>query len=102
MLLQNTHVVPTEKTIHVNERGELVTKETTKPSLKIGTITKWTDAFLIYVSIYYGVHLDSVQGLFKYIHDIRLGASRVAGLGFLTLIICKDQNLLEMGCLIFS
>uniref|UniRef100_K1QSM1 Uncharacterized protein n=1 Tax=Magallana gigas TaxID=29159 RepID=K1QSM1_MAGGI len=82
LLLSNTNVIPTEKSIYINEKGELMTRETSKPSVKIDSIEKWTDAFIIYSSIYSSAHIGSVQGLFKYLHDVRLGAVRVGGLGF--------------------
>lgn len=82
LLLSNTNVIPTEKSIYINEKGELMTRETSKPSVKIDSIEKWTDAFIIYSGIYSSAHIDSVQGLFKYLHDVRLGTVRVGGLGF--------------------
>ena len=36
----------------------------------------WTDAFLIYFSIYCRAHPQKVQDLLKYMHTIRLGAKR--------------------------
>ena len=77
LLLENTSLQEvSEKKIFFTEKGELITKETTRSNLKINSISKWTDAFLIFASIYSVAHPDSVQGLFKYIHDIRLGAAR--------------------------
>uniref|UniRef100_A0A8W8MG70 Uncharacterized protein n=1 Tax=Magallana gigas TaxID=29159 RepID=A0A8W8MG70_MAGGI len=37
--------------------------------------SRWTDVFLVYASIYASAHPESVQGLLKYLHGIRLGAS---------------------------
>lgn len=42
----------------------------------IQSISRWTDAFLVYASIYASAHQESFQCLLKYLHDIRLGASR--------------------------
>jgi hypothetical protein len=39
---------------------------------KITNISLWTDAFLIYFSIYCRAHPQKVQGLLKYMHTIRL------------------------------
>ncbi|XP_062617622.1 uncharacterized protein LOC134279286 [Saccostrea cucullata] len=80
LLLDNTSMTEAaEKKIYFNEKGELVTKESSKAKININTIEKWTDAFLIYSSIYASAHQDEVQGLFKYMHDIRLGATRGMG-----------------------
>ena len=62
--------------------GELVIKQKT-PETKIATIEQWTDAFLIYVSIYIQKHHTQVNGLLRYMHNIRLGASRQQGTGWL-------------------
>ena len=48
----------------------------------ISDIQTWTDAFLIYASIYSSAHPESRTHLFKYIRTIRLGASRVKSLGW--------------------
>ncbi|KAK3091282.1 hypothetical protein FSP39_018589 [Pinctada imbricata] len=55
--------------------GQLVmqTKSSTK---KITTIEAWTDAFLIFSSIYLSRHPVDMNGILKYIHTIRLGAAR--------------------------
>lgn len=50
-----------------------------KSSIKFITIEKWTDAFLVYVSIFTAVHSDKTQDLLKYMHDIRVGAGRSVG-----------------------
>ncbi|XP_062575027.1 uncharacterized protein LOC134236890 [Saccostrea cucullata] len=77
LLLDNTSLTESsEKKIFFNEKGELVTREVVKPSNKIQNISRWTDAFLVYSSIYASAHPESYQGLLKYLHDIRLGASR--------------------------
>lgn len=48
----------------------------------ITDIQVWTDAFLVYASIFALAHPTETSGLFKYIHTIRLGANRVNGLGW--------------------
>ena len=65
--------------MYFNQKGELVTGEGDKASNKITTIEKWTDAFIVYCSIYASAHPTSVQGLFKYMRDVRMGAARVGG-----------------------
>lgn len=77
LLLDNTSLTESsEKRIFFNDKGELVTREVVRPSIKIQSISRWTDAFLVYASIYASAHPESFQGLLKYLHDIRLGASR--------------------------
>lgn len=51
-----------------------------KPKV-ITDIQVWTDAFLVYASIYVLAHPWSSTALFKYMHTIRLGASRAKALG---------------------
>ena len=46
---------------------------------KIENIQQWTDAFLIYSTIYVTAHPSAATGLFKYMHTVRLGASRSVG-----------------------
>jgi len=53
-----------------------------KSSKKIVDLNTWLDAFLIYTSIYTTVHPESIQGLLKYMYNIRLGASRCSGFGW--------------------
>ena len=53
-----------------------------KACVKTTNISQWTDAFLIYASVYASVHPISYQGLLKYLHTIRLGAQRYGGFGW--------------------
>ena len=69
---------PETKLIFSN--GEIIAKA--KPSEKIQSIEKWTDAFLVFISIYGAAHPAKVLDLIKYMSTIRLGASRNRGLGF--------------------
>jgi hypothetical protein len=58
-----------------------------KSRAKIITNTQtWTDAFLIYASIYSSAHLETRTHLFKYICTIKLGASKLKTLGLEPLI----------------
>ncbi|XP_062616018.1 uncharacterized protein LOC134277712 [Saccostrea cucullata] len=54
--------------------GELVLQK--GKSRKITDIGKWTDAFLVFTSIYVEAHPDQSLGLLKYMHTIRLGSYR--------------------------
>ncbi|KAH3829143.1 hypothetical protein DPMN_131132 [Dreissena polymorpha] len=66
-------VVPEDlgKHLVLNNSGELVVKPNMKQS--IVDIAKWTDAFLIFSSIYLSAHPVKMQDLLKYMHTIRLG-----------------------------
>ncbi|XP_062578803.1 uncharacterized protein LOC134240736 [Saccostrea cucullata] len=56
---------------------------TNKPKAKpITDIQVWTDAFLIFSTIYASAHPHAAVSLLKYMHTIRLGASRIMGLGW--------------------
>ena len=60
--------------------GELCARERSSP--KISTIEQWTDAFILFLNIYVGAHPDKIHQLLKYLHSIRLGASRISGQGW--------------------
>ncbi|XP_050404842.1 uncharacterized protein LOC126820768 [Patella vulgata] len=61
----------------LNDEGEIVTRE--KLTHSVLTIDSWTDAFLVYISIYLRGHPERVQEMLKYMHTIRLAASRGYG-----------------------
>lgn len=44
---------------------------------KITTIERWTDVFLIFLSIYTNAHSQKTQQIVKYLHDVRLGAENL-------------------------
>lgn len=48
----------------------------------ITSIQTWVDAFLIFASIYVTAHPECATALFKYMHTVRLGASRTNHLGW--------------------
>jgi hypothetical protein len=75
-----------------NDKQVLSTKEKTKQT--IHTIEKWTDVFIVYISIYTSAHPEKYQALLKYMHIVRLGASRINGLGWKTY---DEQFRLKMG-----
>lgn len=83
VLLDNSWVAREDKApkrIYLGEGGELLAKP--KASKKINSISEWTDAFLIFSSIYSSVHPEKFQDLLKYMQTIRLGASRTPGMGW--------------------
>lgn len=68
-----------------------------KPKAKlVNDIQTWTDLFLIFSSIYAAAHPECTTALFKYIHTVRLGASRSPGLGWrdydVQFRLKKEQN----------
>lgn len=64
------------------QNGELVLQKT--QNSKILNIEQWTTAFTIFISIFCKVHLHRFQELLKYMHTIRLGASRSSSMGWKT------------------
>ncbi|CAC5394977.1 unnamed protein product [Mytilus coruscus] len=58
----------------LDTNGQLVIQ--TEPSKQITDINTWIDAFLIYISIYVGVHLEDTQNILKYMYSVKLGSSR--------------------------
>ena len=68
-----------QKLVLIN--GEIVVKQKSE-SPKIENIEAWTNAFIIYASIFLEKHPDQVQGIFKYMHTIRLAATRLSGQGW--------------------
>lgn len=54
--------------------GELVSQPS--PKAKINDIKQWTDAFIIYMSIFLARHHEKTQEMLKYMQIIRLGAAR--------------------------
>ena len=71
-----TNAQPTS-TLTMDSQGNIVSQP--KQLAKIGSIERWTDAFLIYASIFLAAHPHRLQQLFKYLHDIRLGAQKSNG-----------------------
>ncbi|KAJ8307566.1 hypothetical protein KUTeg_015650 [Tegillarca granosa] len=63
------------------KNGSLVISPKSRTSV-IVDIQQWTDAFLVFASIYTAAHPHSTSSIFKYIHTIRLGASRTTGQGW--------------------
>lgn len=61
--------------------GNITLSSKYKPKV-ITDIQVWNDAFLVYASIYVLAHPECSTALFKYMHTIRLGASRAKALGW--------------------
>lgn len=55
--------------------GQLVMSPKTNPK-KITSLEVWTDAFIVFASIYLTRHPADIQGILKYMQTIRLGESR--------------------------
>lgn len=79
-LLSNPIPMDGKQTLTISN-GQVVI-EPKRASVKITNVQQWTDAFLIFSSIYSVVHPEIFLGLLKYIHTIRLGATRCAGIGW--------------------
>ncbi|VDI41690.1 Hypothetical predicted protein, partial [Mytilus galloprovincialis] len=67
---------------NINEQDGVLQSKPKASTVKINSISQWTDAFLIFIDIYLSSHLGEARGLLKYMSNIRLGASRVPGLGW--------------------
>ena len=59
-------------TLSLDTQGQLVAQS--KSVAKIASIDIWTEAFLIFASIYLVAHPDKTQQIFKLMHNIRLEA----------------------------
>lgn len=51
LLLSNTNVIPTEKSIYINEKGELMARETSKPSVNL-TVLKSGQMRSLYIAVF--------------------------------------------------
>ena len=71
-LLNNT--IEPQKQMIVMVNGELETVE--KSTKKITNIEQWTDAFIIYASVYLSSHPAKSLQLLKYMKDLRMAACR--------------------------
>ena len=81
-LLKNTNlnVKPVNQTISLVQ-GELVLQQKQQHQ-KINNIEQWTDAFVIYTSVYCQVHTHKFQDLLKYMCNIRIAAKRCSQYNF--------------------
>lgn len=73
----------TNAVLSVDESGTIVSAPRAN-SEKIPSIEKWTDAFLIYSSIYLQAHPDHTQHMLNYMFTIREAAAKFGGTGWRT------------------
>ena len=69
-------------TKHLTVKDGSIILDTNKATTKIVDINQWTNAFIIFASIYTNAHPSATSDIFKYMYNIRLGASRNKGLGW--------------------
>ncbi|VDI58364.1 Hypothetical predicted protein [Mytilus galloprovincialis] len=80
-LLNNSqNITGVNQTLTFNQ-GQIILQPKQQDT-RINTIGIWTDAFLIYISIYCSIHTSQFQELLKYMQTVRLGAKRYEGLGW--------------------
>lgn len=79
LLLKNSNIEDTvsERVLVVGNDGQMAS--ISRSLVKITSTEKWTDAFLIFVSVFTSVHVSNFQDMLKYMHDVRTGADRSAG-----------------------
>ena len=70
LLLENTTISEKQEKQIVIIDGVLSTRDKTKQI--INTISKWTDAFIVYISIYSSAHPSKYQALLNCMHTVRL------------------------------
>lgn len=73
---------PVGLVVSYDELGRAVFKQASKTSRKISTISMWTNAFLIYSSVYLVYHPNRAQELLKYMHTVRSAATRFGSYGW--------------------
>ena len=83
-LLLQTSVssVVAETKFTLNNEGNLVLAE--KQTKVIQSVEEWSDAFLVFSSIYLAAHPQRVQEILKYFSIIRKAAKRHVGFGWLS------------------
>ena len=67
--------------LNISSSGQLILKPV-QPAKSINTISDWSDAFLVYASIFLAAHPHRIQELLKYMNTIRTAARRHAGMGW--------------------
>jgi hypothetical protein len=73
LLLQNSNLIKASNQQKISiVQGQLVIQQKQQP--KITNIELWTDAFLMFPSIYCLAHAQKMHGLLKYMNTVRLGA----------------------------
>lgn len=82
LLLDQNCSEQNRRVIELNSSGELVFKPA-QSSRTITSIETWTDAFLVYASIFLAAHPFRTQEILKYMNVIRTAATRHQGQGWL-------------------
>jgi hypothetical protein len=80
LLLRGGIESPTDfgaSTLHLSADGRIETRP--KEKEVISSIDKWTDAFIIYLSIYLRIHVSETAELLQYMFNIREAASKQGG-----------------------
>ena len=77
LLVVNSQTVAAESQRLVFMKGELLVQQ--KQHKQIINIENWTDAILIFTSIYCSAHPATYSDMLEYIHTIRFGAKRSQG-----------------------
>ena len=79
LLLKNSVIedATSERIFVVGSDGQMVCKQ--KSAIRINSIEKWTDAFLIFISTFTSVHASKFQDMLKYMHNVRTGADMSLG-----------------------
>jgi len=83
ILLDNTSNLQPQQQKIIMIEGELVIQPK-RDNNKISNIESWTDAFIVFMSIYCSLHTNLYPNLLKYMNMIRLAAKRCPGLGWKT------------------
>lgn len=79
LLLKNSNIEDTvsERVFVVENDVQMVRKS--RSAVKITSIEKWTDAYLIYVIVFTSVHVSKFQDMLSYMHEVRTDRSRPRG-----------------------
>lgn len=79
MSLLNINVTKSQaKRIEISPSDELIIKPN-QATKTINSIYEWTDAFLIYASVFVASQPHRFQDMFKFMHTIRTAAKRHTG-----------------------
>lgn len=68
--------------LYINEKGQIESRAKQSKE-KITSINQWTDAFIIFMSIYVRQQLDTIQDLLQYMSIIREAAGRSPSMAWL-------------------
>ena len=79
LLPNNMHIENSQKLHVAIYQGELVLQKT-QNKVRIDHIDQWTSAFKVFISIIFQVQVSHFQELLKYLHTVKLRASRSTSL----------------------